>query len=76
MECIRTFQGPKIYSRVQAMPDSLTVRYFIQATQQMMFREKFTLSFMIHIRCKKLFCGQNVEFLKVNLVVHKIATGL
>jgi hypothetical protein len=76
MACTWTFQGPKIYSRVHAMPDSITVRYIIQATRQIMFREKFALSFMIHVRCKNVFCGDNVKFLKVNLAEHKIATWL
>jgi hypothetical protein len=41
-----------------------------------MFREKFTLPFEIHVKYKNAFCGHNVEILKVNLVVYKIATGL
>ena len=43
MECIWTFQGQKIHSRVEAMPDSLTVRYIIEVTRLMMFGEEITL---------------------------------
>jgi hypothetical protein len=42
----------------------------------MLYREIITVCSQIHTKHINTLCGQNVEFLNVNLMVHIVTTGL
>jgi len=42
----------------------------------MLYREKIAVCSQIHTKHINTLCGQNVEFVNVELVVHVVTTGL
>ena len=42
----------------------------------MLYSERIAVCFEIHTKHVNTLCGQNVELLNVNLVVHIVTTGL
>jgi len=42
----------------------------------MLYREIIAVCSQIHTKHTNILCGQNVEFVNVKLVVHKVTTGL
>ena len=42
----------------------------------MLYREIIVVCSEIHTKHINTFCGQNVEFVNVKLVVHKVTTGI
>ena len=42
----------------------------------MLYREIIAVCSQIHTKHRKSLCGQNVELLNVNLVVHIVITGV
>jgi len=42
----------------------------------MLYREIIAVCSQIHTKHINILCGQNVEYVKVRLVVHMVTTGL
>jgi hypothetical protein len=48
----------------------------IKTSQLMLYREIIAVCSQIHTKHTNTLCGQNVEFVNVELVVHRATTGL
>ena len=48
----------------------------IRTSQLMLYREIIAVCSEIHIKHITTHCGQNVEFVNVKLVVHRVTTGI
>jgi hypothetical protein len=74
----KRFEGEEfeLYLNIQLVPRSKHSVSVTQTSRLMLYREIIAVGSQIHIKHIITLCGQNVELLNVQLVVHVVTTGL
>ena len=74
---LQIFTYKELYINTQSVPRSKHIPSRLKKTSQLMlYREIIAVCSEIHTKQVNTLCGQNVEFVDLNLVVHIVTIGL